>query len=78
MVRMVFVLLLLSHMMQLCPASLVLYPKLRPIAEQGYAGASVVTHDGCMVEWGEALGVSVVRRGAKRKENLGTQLLHMH
>lgn len=57
-------------MVQLCPAPLVLYPKLCPVTQQGDACPCVITHDGRMVKGREALGVPVVGRGSKGKKDL--------
>lgn len=57
--------------MQLCPATLILDSKLRPVPEQGYTCPHVIPHDSRVVQRGKTLGIPVIRRCSERKKNLG-------
>ena len=59
-----------SNLMELGPSSVILDPHLSPVAEETLTACRVVTHDGRVVEWGEALAISVIGRGSIGQQNL--------
>ena len=61
----------LSYLVKLSPPTLVPDTNLSSVAEKGLTARGVIAHYDCVVERGEPLHISVIRRGTIGEQDLG-------